>query len=73
MVGTLQRDGKTWALVDDGQGRIHRVTIGDYMGKNHGEIVSITETQVDIVEVVPDGKGGWVERPRTLALKENEA
>ncbi len=73
MVGTLKRDGKMWALVDDGQGRIHRVTLGDYMGKNHGRIVSISETQVDIVEIVPDGKGGWVERPRTLGLEENEA
>jgi type IV pilus assembly protein PilP len=70
MVGTLSRDGTIWALINDGSGGIHRVTVGDYLGRNYGRIVSITPLQVDVIEIVPDGKGGWVERPRTLALKE---
>ncbi|MGK2914240.1 MAG: pilus assembly protein PilP [Porticoccaceae bacterium] len=70
MVGALTRDGSAWALVDDGMNSVHRVTMGNYLGKNHGIIVSVNEDRVDVVEIVPDGKGGWVERPRTLALKE---
>lgn len=70
MVGALQRDGRGWGLVDDGTGSVHRVTTGNYLGKNHGRIVSVSEDRVDVVEIVPDGKGSWVERPRTLALKE---
>lgn len=72
MVGTLHKAGsKTlWALVSDGQGGIHRVRVGNHMGKNYGRIVSITETQIQLVEIVPDGHGGWVERPRTLSLNE---
>ncbi|GIX30035.1 MAG: type 4 fimbrial biogenesis protein PilP [Porticoccaceae bacterium] len=69
MVGTLEQDGAVWALIDDGSGGIHRVTVGNYLGKNHGRIVAIAPTRVDVVEVVPDGRGGWIERPRTLTLK----
>lgn len=71
MVGTITKDGVIWALVNDGQGSIHRVTVGNYLGKNHGKIVALNKQQVDVIEIVPDGKNGWVERPRTLALKEN--
>jgi type IV pilus assembly protein PilP len=70
MVGILEKDGIIWALIDDGRGGIHRVTTGNYLGKNHGKIVSLSGSQVDVIEIVPDGKNGWVERPRTLALKE---
>lgn len=71
MVGVLEKNGVIWALIDDGRGSIHRVTTGNYMGKNHGKIVGLSRSQVDVIEIVPDGKNGWVERPRTLALKEN--
>lgn len=70
MVGVLDRDGRRWSLVDDGAGQIHRVTVGNYLGKNHGRIVTVTESRIDVIEIIPDGEGGWVERPRTLSLKE---
>ncbi|WLQ14020.1 pilus assembly protein PilP [Hahella aquimaris] len=72
MVGTINKDGEStlYALVNDGQGGIHRVRKGQYMGKNHGKVVSINETGIEIVEIVSDGQGGWFERPRTLGLKE---
>lgn len=71
LVGAIARDGVLWSLVEDGEGDVHRVTVGNYMGKNHGKIVSNVESKVDVIEIVPDGKGGWVERPRTLTLREN--
>jgi type IV pilus assembly protein PilP len=46
------------------------IEIGDYLGRNHGRIVEISEAAVDVVEIVPDGEGGWLERPRSLTLKE---
>lgn len=72
MVGTLAKDGILWALIDDGRGGIHRVTEGNYMGKNHGRIVAATNRQIDIVEIVPDGADGWVERPKALVIVEKE-
>jgi type IV pilus assembly protein PilP len=69
MVGTLARDGREWALVRDPDGGIHRVTEGNYLGRNHGRIVELTDTYVAVVEIVTDGTtDGWVERPRTIEL-----
>lgn len=70
MVGTLanNKDG-SYALVRGGDG-VHRVRIGDYMGRNHGRITAITDASIEVVELVPDGDGGWLERPRSLMLQE---
>ena len=68
MVGTLAREGSLWALVDDGEGSIHRVQPGNYMGKNFGRITNATETQLELIEIVSDGREGWLERPKTIKL-----
>ena len=74
MVGTLQRadEGVLYALIRDGQGGIHRVTVGDYMGQNYGRVERVTETRIEIREIVSDGDGGWAKRPRTLSLSSQE-
>ncbi len=72
MVGTIEKDGVLWALVTDGQGGVHRVKNGNYMGKDHGRVVATAPTQITVVEIVSDGLDGWVERPKTLELKEKE-
>jgi type IV pilus assembly protein PilP len=72
MVGTLQKEGRFWALVKDGVGGINRVSVGNYLGKDHGKVVSASTTQLDVVEIVSDGLGGWLQRPRTLKLSEKE-
>lgn len=70
MVGVMKRQGQTWALIRDETNNINRVTVGNYMGRNHGRISAITDTQIDIVEIVPTGDGGWLERPQTILLQE---
>lgn len=70
MVGTISRDGQVWALVKDETLNINRVTLGNYLGKNHGRIVGITDTQISLMEIVPAGDGGWIERPQNIALSE---
>ncbi|TYP66760.1 type 4a pilus biogenesis lipoprotein PilP [Stutzerimonas stutzeri] len=69
MVGTLAKGEGNYALIKGGDG-VHRVKVGDYLGRNHGRIVEISEAEVDVLEIVPDGEGGWLERPRSLTLKE---
>lgn len=69
MVGTLANESGSFALIN-GAGGVHRVKVGDYLGRNHGRVLAIDESKVDVVEIVPDGEGGWLERPRTLSLKE---
>jgi len=69
MVGTLERSGDNWALIQDPEGGIHRVQVGNYLGRNHGKIVELTDTYLAVVEIVTDGTSdGWVERPRTIEL-----
>ncbi len=69
MVGTLEQDGTLWALMQDRAGGIHRITAGNYMGRNHGRVVEATPGYVALIEIVSDGVDGWVERPRTIKLK----
>lgn len=69
MVGTLKNESGAYALVKGGGG-VHRVRAGDYLGRNHGRIMTIDESKIEVIEIVPDGEGGWLERPRTLPLKE---
>ena len=69
MVGTLSGATGVFALVK-GAGGVYRVKVGDYLGTNHGRILAINESKIDVIEIVPDGEGGWLERPRSLALSE---
>lgn len=69
MVGTLDRGDASWVLIKDPEGGVHRVTIGNFLGRHHGKIVETTETYVAVTEIVSDGsEDGWVERPRTIKL-----
>lgn len=70
MVGTLQLHGSNYGLVQGKDGLVHRVLPGSFMGQNDGRVVSITPTRISIIEIVPDGLGGYIERPAALALNE---
>lgn len=70
MKGTMHSANGVQALIKtpDPDSKIVAVQRGHYMGQNHGRVVHITPQQVDLVEIVPDNRGGYVERPRTLVL-----
>lgn len=68
MVGTLSQGPTMYALIQDAEGGVHRVQSGDFMGTDHGRIRGVGETSIELIEIVPDGIGGWVERERTVAL-----
>lgn len=70
MVGTLKNQEGDWALIQNSDDVIFRVKPGNYMGLNHGQITRISEEQIDLTEIVPDRRGGFVERPATIALGE---
>lgn len=71
MVGTLAlTKDAVWALLDDADGGVHRVKVGNYVGRNHGKVISINAGSVDLIEIVPDGHGGWLERPRAIKLQD---
>jgi len=68
MVGTLTLGGSHYGLVLATDGRVHRVVIGNHMGQNDGTITQINASRISLTEIVPDGLGGYVERPAALAL-----
>ncbi len=68
MVGMVERNGHYVALVENIAGEVYRVLLGNFLGRNHGRVVAITESRVDLIEIVPSGTGGWMERPQTLTL-----
>ena len=70
MVGTLQLLGRNYGLVQGKDGLVHRVLSGNFVGQNDGRVVGISSTKISIIEIVPDGLGGYIERPAGLALTE---
>lgn len=68
MVGTLEKSGKTWALIVDKEGTLHRISKGNYVGLNHGKVNTITEEKILITEIIPGSQGGWQERQAEMTL-----
>ncbi len=67
-VGHLEKDGVLWGLISAPDSTVYRVKKGNYIGQNYGEIRAISETQILIKEIIPDGSGGWIERESSLTL-----
>jgi len=70
MMGSLEKSGKLWALLKAPDGTLHRATKGGHVGQNNGKIIKITESELELKEIVPDGLGGWIERFSTLTASE---
>ena len=68
MVGTINQQGQLWGLVRATDGTIHRVRVGNFMGRNFGKIIRIKDGQIELLEIIPDSPGGWRERKASLEL-----
>ena len=71
MVGTLGTARNLIGLVMAPDKVTYRVRPGAYMGQSDGRITAIYEDRIELVELVPDGAGGWLERPAQVALENN--
>jgi len=68
MVGTFSKESSDWVLIKDPDGVVHRVAVGNYMGKNHGKVSKISNDEVQLSEFIADGVGGWLVRDASMAL-----
>jgi type IV pilus assembly protein PilP len=68
MVGTLELGGTQFGLVQTADGLIHRVVPGNYMGQNDGRIVAINDSEIELIEIISDGIGGYLERQAAVGL-----
>ena len=68
MVGTLELGETNYGLIQDSDGLVHRVIPGNYMGQNDGRIVAIDDSKIQLVEIISDGIGGYLEREAAVSL-----
>ena len=72
MVGSLEQEEKSFALIKAPDSTLHRVKEGGYLGQNFGLISDISESEVNLKEIVQDSTGDWSERISTLMLEDQE-
>ena len=70
MVGTLSRASSVWALVQAPDQTISRVSVGNYLGENYGRVTQVEPNALQLVELIANGTGGWMERPASVAIVE---
>ena len=73
MVGTLQQNKATFALVKSPDNNLFRVKLGSYMGQNFGLITEISESTIKLKEIIQDSGGDWTERISTMTLVDEAA
>jgi type IV pilus assembly protein PilP len=70
MVGILENNDELWGIIEDNGGTVHRVQVGNYMGRNFGKIINIQEDSIELREITKSSQGQWEERQAKLALTE---
>jgi type IV pilus assembly protein PilP len=70
MVGTLENANENWAIINDPDNTVHRVKVGNYMGRNIGKIINVFEDRIELREIVQDSNGRWDERQAAIVLVE---
>ena len=68
VVGTIQRKGGLWGLVQSPDGVVSMVKAGDYLGQNFGQVVAVTPAAVKLKEAVLDPQGEWSTREVDLPV-----
>jgi type IV pilus assembly protein PilP len=71
MVGTLERPGLTYVLLQADR-TVFQAKVGNYVGQNLGMITKITDSEVELKEIVQDAAGDWVERKARIELQETK-
>jgi len=70
MVGTFKVGPHFYGLVQSKDGLVHKVQPGNYLGHNDGKVTDISSSKISLLEIIPDGLGGYIERPASLTLND---
>lgn len=68
MVGTFELSTQKWSLVKAPDGVVYRVQPNNYLGQSDGKVISISDEAIELIEIIEDGQGGWIEQPTSIAL-----
>lgn len=70
MVGTLAIGDDNFGLLQTNDGLIYRVSVGNHIGQNDGRITTINDQEIQLLEIISDGLGGYLERPAAVGLSD---
>jgi len=68
--GTVTKNDTKWGLIFAPDNTVHRVLESNYLGQNHGRIIALSDVEIQLTEIVPDGLGNYIERSAAIALIE---
>ena len=72
MVGLMESEENQWGIIKDPDGVVHRIKVGNYMGRNTGKVLNVFEDRIEVREIVRNSQGRWEERQAAIALDEQE-
>lgn len=72
MRGSYRKGSKRWGLIQSADGKIHSVSINDYLGLSDSRVSEITATYIELTELVPAESGCWTPRVATIRLVDTE-
>ena len=71
MVGHMSNGQKNFALLQV-DNTVYQARVGNYAGQNFGKITRVTDSEVQLKELVRDAAGDWTERETALRLQESK-
>ena len=72
MRGTIGDIDILWALIEATDSTLHRIKIGSYLGLYDGRVTSVSDQNIKVLELTPDGAGCWVETETVMALVQSQ-
>jgi type IV pilus assembly protein PilP len=72
MVGIMENDDNQWGIIKGPDGVVHRIKVGNYMGRNTGKVLNVFEDRIEVREIIRNSQGRWEERQAAIALDEQE-
>ena len=67
MRGTLLIGKQRWALVQVLDGQLYKIKVGHYLGLNHGKVLAVNKTKIDVLALIMNKSGCW--KKQIMALK----
>lgn len=71
MIGYMNVNHRPMAIIQV-EDKVKQIKVGDYMGLDFGLVTQITESEVQLRELVQDSAGDWSERKSSLHLQSKE-
>jgi type IV pilus assembly protein PilP len=71
MIGYLNVNKRPMAVIQV-EDKVKQVKVGDYIGLDFGMVTQISDTEVQLRELIQDSAGDWTERKSSLYLQSKE-